>query len=61
MASHHVGGFAVMGSPQTVERGLQNFIDVTHPDELIITAHIYDHRARLESFERVKRRRCGSG
>jgi hypothetical protein len=23
------------------------------PDELIMTAHLYDHRARLESFERV--------
>lgn len=44
---------AAVGSPETVERGLQNFIDVTHPDELIIAAHIYDHRARLESFERV--------
>jgi len=56
-AEKQMAGFmlavAAVGSSQTVERGLQNFIDVTHPDELIITAHIYDHRARLESFERV--------
>jgi hypothetical protein len=26
---------------------------VMRPDELIMTAHFYDHRARLESFERV--------
>jgi hypothetical protein len=36
-----------------VNRGLQNFLDVTHPDELIITANIYDHKARLRSFELV--------
>jgi luciferase family oxidoreductase group 1 len=42
---------SVVGSPQTVERGLLNFIDVTHPDELIVTAHLYDHAARLRSFE----------
>ena len=42
-----------VGSPETVTRGLQNFLDVMHPDELIITGHIYDHRARLRSFELV--------
>ncbi len=44
---------SAVGSPETVTRGLQNFLDVTHPDELIITAHIYDHKARLRSFELV--------
>jgi luciferase family oxidoreductase group 1 len=44
---------SAVGSPETVTRGLQNFIDVTNPDELIITAHIYDHQARLRSFEVV--------
>jgi luciferase family oxidoreductase group 1 len=42
---------SVVGSPQTVERGLTNFIEVTHPDEIIATAHMYDHAARLRSFE----------
>jgi alkanesulfonate monooxygenase SsuD/methylene tetrahydromethanopterin reductase-like flavin-dependent oxidoreductase (luciferase family) len=44
---------SAVGSRETVARGLQNFIEVTHPDELIITAHIYDHTARLRSFELV--------
>jgi luciferase family oxidoreductase group 1 len=44
---------SAVGSPETVARGLQNFLDITHPDELMITAHIYDHKARLESFQRV--------
>jgi luciferase family oxidoreductase group 1 len=37
---------SVVGSPETVERGLLKFIEVTQPDELIATAHIYDHSAR---------------
>ena len=44
---------SAVGSSETVERVLQNFIDITNPDELMITAHIYDHKARLDSFERV--------
>jgi alkanesulfonate monooxygenase SsuD/methylene tetrahydromethanopterin reductase-like flavin-dependent oxidoreductase (luciferase family) len=52
MASHTLAVSAV-GSSATVARQVQNFVDLTSPDELIITAHIYDHRARLESFERA--------
>jgi luciferase family oxidoreductase group 1 len=44
---------SAVGSRETVTRGLQNLIDVTQPDELIVTAHIYDHQARLRSFELV--------
>jgi luciferase family oxidoreductase group 1 len=42
---------SVVGSPETVERGLVNFINATRPDEIIAAAHIYDHAARLRSFE----------
>src|SRR5580704_6097780 len=42
-----------LGSPETVSRGLQSFIDATDADELILTAHIHDHAARLHSFERA--------
>ena len=42
---------SAVGSPETVERRLLNFLDVTQPDEIITTAHIYDHAARLRSFE----------
>jgi luciferase family oxidoreductase group 1 len=44
---------SAVGSPETVTRRVQNVLDLAHPDELIITAHIYDHKARLDSFERV--------
>jgi luciferase family oxidoreductase group 1 len=39
------------GSPETVQRGLKAFIDTTGADELMITAGIYDHSARLRSYE----------
>jgi len=44
---------AIVGSPETVRAGLQNFIDDTGADELMITAQIHDHAARLRSFEIV--------
>ena len=43
--------FSVVGSAETVERGLRKIIDLTQADELILAAHIYDHIARLRSFE----------
>jgi len=42
---------SAVGSPDTVERGVLRFIELTQPDEIITTAHIYDHAARLRSFE----------
>jgi luciferase family oxidoreductase group 1 len=44
---------SVIGSVETVERGLLRFLEVAQPDELIITANIYDQSARLRSFELV--------
>ena len=44
---------SVVGSAETVERGLRSFIEATQPDELMITANLYEHTARLRSFEIV--------
>jgi luciferase family oxidoreductase group 1 len=41
---------SVVGSPDTVREGLAAFIERHQPDELIVTAQVYDHAARLESF-----------
>jgi len=43
--------WAVVGSPQTVREGLKTFIAHTDADELMVTAQIFDHGARLRSFE----------
>jgi luciferase family oxidoreductase group 1 len=42
---------AVIGSPATVQQGLSDFIARHGPDELMITANIFDHASRLRSFE----------
>ncbi|ODV22349.1 MAG: hypothetical protein ABT19_05720 [Rhodanobacter sp. SCN 68-63] len=42
---------AVVGDPDTLQRGLAAFIARHRPDELLLTANIFDHAARLHSFE----------
>ena len=46
-----VTSVAMVGSPATVERGLRSFAETTKADELIVVSHIYDHAARLRSYE----------
>jgi luciferase family oxidoreductase group 1 len=41
----------VAGSPETVRHGIADFIARTGADELMITGQIFDHAARLRSFE----------
>jgi luciferase family oxidoreductase group 1 len=50
---------AVIGGPETVRRGLAAFVEQTNADELMITSHIYDHAARLRSYEIVAERMSG--
>ncbi|MEZ5895580.1 MAG: LLM class flavin-dependent oxidoreductase [Parvularculaceae bacterium] len=40
-----------IGAPATVEAGLKRFIEKHQPDEMILAGQIYDHAARLKSFE----------
>lgn len=42
---------AAIGSRETVARGLEAFLAQTGADELMITSQIFDHAARLKSFE----------
>ncbi|WP_296658103.1 LLM class flavin-dependent oxidoreductase [Paraburkholderia sp.] len=42
---------SVVGARETVRAGLASVIEQTGADELIVTAQIYDHAARLRSFE----------
>jgi len=49
---------ATIGSPSTVREGLRSFIERTGADELMITSQMFDHQARLRSYEiaaRVRR------
>ena len=42
---------SAIGSPGTVERALEGFIQRTGADEIILTSQMFDHAARLRSFE----------
>jgi len=43
-------GAAIVGGPETVRRGLDDFIGRTGADELMVTANIFDHAKRKRSF-----------
>jgi luciferase family oxidoreductase group 1 len=49
----HALRYAIVGAPEAVGRGLQAFASDTGADELMITAQIHDHVARLRSYEIV--------
>ncbi|RKD25065.1 luciferase [Ammoniphilus oxalaticus] len=42
---------SIIGSSETVEKNLGAFIDLTDADEIIANAMIYDHQARLSSYQ----------
>src|SRR5690606_36028083 len=42
---------SVVGSPATVEQGLRQLIAETRADEIIVAAAIYEHKARVRSYE----------
>ena len=47
----HALAQAVVGSPETVKRGVEAFIARTRADELMVTAQVFDHAARVRSYE----------
>jgi luciferase family oxidoreductase group 1 len=44
---------AIVGGPETVRTGLDDFVRRTGADELMVTANIFDHEKRKRSFEIV--------
>jgi len=47
----HALACAVVGSPGTVKRGVEAFLERTQADELIVTTQVFDHAARVRSYE----------
>lgn len=45
--------FTFIAGPEKLKAQLQSFINHTQIDELMVTSHIYDHQARLRSYEIV--------
>jgi luciferase family oxidoreductase group 1 len=47
----HSLAYSLVGAPETVRAGLAAFIAETQVDEIIVTGQIYEHAARVHSFE----------
>jgi luciferase family oxidoreductase group 1 len=44
-----------VGAPDTIREQMNEFVQATRADELIVVSHIYDHAARLRSYELASR------
>jgi luciferase family oxidoreductase group 1 len=44
---------SIVGSPDTVNAGIENLVNRTQADELMIVSDVFDHSARLRSFELI--------
>lgn len=51
MSAAHTLQVSAVGSPETINKTMRHWLDLTGADELIVTGQIFDHRARLKSFE----------
>jgi luciferase family oxidoreductase group 1 len=49
----HAFAEAIIGSPSTVEARLADFVRRTGADEIMVSTSVFDHAARLRSFEIV--------
>jgi luciferase family oxidoreductase group 1 len=47
----HMLRYSIVGSPETVGRKLEAFINETEANEIMLTAQIFDQQARLRSLE----------
>ncbi len=43
--------YSFVGGPATVKKQIEMFLDKTQVDEIMAVSHIYDHDARLRSYE----------
>ncbi|QDA62148.1 LLM class flavin-dependent oxidoreductase [Hymenobacter jejuensis] len=46
--------YSFVGGPATVQKQLEAFVKGTQVNELVVVSHIYDHAARLRSYEILK-------
>ncbi|MBY5958333.1 LLM class flavin-dependent oxidoreductase [Membranicola marinus] len=46
--------YSFIGDSDTVEKQINDFVDATAADELMVVSHIFDHEARLHSYSLLK-------
>lgn len=49
----HMLKYAIVGSGENVRKGLEDFVALTKADELMLVTSIYDHAARVRSYEKI--------
>jgi luciferase family oxidoreductase group 1 len=49
----HMLQYSIVGSPETVRQGLDQFLHLTNANELMVVTSLYDHAARIRSYELV--------
>src|ERR1044071_2843306 len=49
----HMLKYSIVGSAETVRNGLEEFIDLTKTNELMIVTSLHDHAARIRSYQIV--------
>ena len=52
---------SIVGSPDTISAGLAALLAETGADELMVVSDIYDHSARLHSFELIAAAHAANG
>lgn len=50
---NHTLSLSIVGDKEDVRDGLQNLLQETGVDEIMINGQIFDHQARLHSFELI--------
>jgi luciferase family oxidoreductase group 1 len=45
--------YSIVGSAETVKRELESFVELTKADELMVVTSLFDHAARVKSYEIV--------
>jgi len=50
-AVHQMLAVSFIGGKESVKANLESFLHQTQVDEVMVTSHIYDHQARLKSYE----------
>lgn len=45
--------YTFIGSPATVNKGLQSFLDDTQVDEIMVASYVFDNNAKIHSYELI--------
>lgn len=50
-AANQMLAVSFIGGPERIKRDMNAFLDQTQIDEVMVTSHIFDHQARLNSYQ----------